>query len=76
MDSFQSELGLKFAQQLEANHVILDKQVLVSTVGSAPNGTPLKATHQNIDGLNFQDGLGTDFVRDPFARRPCVVRIA
>ena len=64
MDSFQSELGLKFDQQLEANHVILDKQVLVSTVGSAPNGTPLKATHQNTDGLNFQDGLGTDFVRD------------
>ena len=58
MDSFQSELGLTFVQQLEANHVIIDKQVLVSTVGSAPNGTLLKATHANIDGLNFQDGLG------------------
>ena len=58
MDSFQSELGLNFVQQLEANHVINDKQVLVSTVGIAPNGTLLKATHQNTDGLNFQDGLG------------------
>ena len=28
MDTFQSELGVKFEHQLEANHVIKDKQVL------------------------------------------------
>ncbi|XP_044286098.1 Fanconi anemia group J protein isoform X2 [Varanus komodoensis] len=58
MDSFSSELGVKFSIQLEASHVIRDSQVWVGTVGAGPKGRPLCATFQHAETFDFQDELG------------------
>ncbi|KAM4886699.1 Fanconi anemia group J protein [Sylvia borin] len=58
MDSFSSELGVKFSIQLEANHVIRDSQVWVGTVGAGPNGRKLCATFQHTETFEFQDEVG------------------
>uniref|UniRef100_A0A0P4VV61 DNA 5'-3' helicase n=1 Tax=Scylla olivacea TaxID=85551 RepID=A0A0P4VV61_SCYOL len=56
--SFQSELGVSFKIQLEANHVIDQNQVFVGTVGHGPRGKPLQATFQHTESWEFQDELG------------------
>ncbi|KAM6242291.1 Fanconi anemia group J protein isoform 2-T4 [Porphyrio hochstetteri] len=58
MDSFSSELGVKFSIQLEANHVIRNSQVWVGTVGAGPNGRTLRATFQHTETFEFQDEVG------------------
>ncbi|KFP84246.1 Fanconi anemia group J protein, partial [Acanthisitta chloris] len=58
MDSFSSELGVKFSIQLEANHVIRKSQVWVGTVGVGPNGRKLCATFQHTETFEFQDEVG------------------
>ncbi|XP_050784724.1 Fanconi anemia group J protein isoform X2 [Gopherus flavomarginatus] len=58
MDSFSSELGVKFAIQLEANHVIHNSQVWVGTVGAGPKGRKLHATFQHTETFAFQDEVG------------------
>ena len=58
MLSFSSELGLSFPIQLEASHVISDRQVWVGAIGAGPNGHQLQATYQNTNALDFQDELG------------------
>ncbi|KAL8199112.1 UNVERIFIED_CONTAM: Fanconi anemia group J protein, partial [Gekko kuhli] len=58
MDSFSSELGVKFSIQLEANHVIRDSQVWVGTVGAGPRGRSLCATFQQAETFEFQDEVG------------------
>ncbi|XP_015281766.1 PREDICTED: Fanconi anemia group J protein [Gekko japonicus] len=58
MDSFSSELGVKFSIQLEANHVIRDSQVWVGTVGAGPKGRSLCATFQQAETFEFQDEVG------------------
>ncbi|XP_014736671.1 PREDICTED: Fanconi anemia group J protein isoform X1 [Sturnus vulgaris] len=58
MDSFSSELGVKFAIQLEANHVIRNSQVWVGTVGAGPSGRKLCATFQHSETFEFQDEVG------------------
>uniref|UniRef100_H0ZBR6 DNA 5'-3' helicase n=1 Tax=Taeniopygia guttata TaxID=59729 RepID=H0ZBR6_TAEGU len=58
MDSFSSELGVKFSIQLEANHVIQNSQVWVGTVGAGPNGRKLCATFQHTETFEFQDEVG------------------
>uniref|UniRef100_A0AAX7TDU6 DNA 5'-3' helicase n=1 Tax=Astatotilapia calliptera TaxID=8154 RepID=A0AAX7TDU6_ASTCA len=58
MDSFSSELGVKFSIQLEANHVINKSQVWVGTVGTGPQGRKLCATFQNAETYAFQDEVG------------------
>ncbi|XP_047735817.1 Fanconi anemia group J protein homolog [Hyalella azteca] len=58
MTSFQSELGVPFAIQLEVNHVIDRKQVWVGTVGQGPNNLPLQATYRFTEMPHFQDELG------------------
>ena len=58
MDTFQSELGVKFEHQLEANHVISDKQVWVGCLGSGPTGTSLLATYKCTEQFAFQDEIG------------------
>uniref|UniRef100_A0A663MCL5 DNA 5'-3' helicase n=1 Tax=Athene cunicularia TaxID=194338 RepID=A0A663MCL5_ATHCN len=58
MDSFSSELGVKFSIQLEANHVIRNSQVWVGTVGAGPNGRKLRATFQHTETFEFQDEVG------------------
>ncbi|XP_030041551.1 Fanconi anemia group J protein isoform X2 [Microcaecilia unicolor] len=58
MESFSSELGVKFSIQLEANHVINKSQVWVGTIGAGPNGRKLCATFQYTETFEFQDELG------------------
>ncbi|XP_063311363.1 Fanconi anemia group J protein [Pelobates fuscus] len=58
MDSFSSELGVKFSIQLEANHVIHKSQVWVGTVGAGPKGRKLYATFQHTETFDFQDEVG------------------
>ncbi|XP_069767555.1 Fanconi anemia group J protein isoform X2 [Narcine bancroftii] len=58
MESFSSELGLKFSIQLEANHVIDNSQVWVGTIGLGPNGRKLCATFQHTETFEFQDEIG------------------
>ncbi|KFP28871.1 Fanconi anemia group J protein, partial [Colius striatus] len=58
MDSFSSELGVKFSIQLEANHVIRKSQIWVGTVGVGPNGRKLCATFQHTETFEFQDEVG------------------
>ncbi|XP_041338826.1 Fanconi anemia group J protein [Pyrgilauda ruficollis] len=58
MDSFSSELGVKFSIQLEANHVIRNSQVWVGTVGAGPSGRQLCATFQHTETFDFQDEVG------------------
>uniref|UniRef100_A0A8C5UBL9 DNA 5'-3' helicase n=1 Tax=Malurus cyaneus samueli TaxID=2593467 RepID=A0A8C5UBL9_9PASS len=58
MDSFSSELGVKFSIQLEANHIIRNSQVWVGTVGAGPNGRKLRATFQHTETFEFQDEVG------------------
>ncbi|XP_062815319.1 Fanconi anemia group J protein isoform X1 [Anolis carolinensis] len=58
MDSFSSELGVKFSIQLEANHVIHNSQVWVGTIGAGPKGRTLRATFQHTETFEFQDEVG------------------
>ncbi|KGL91372.1 Fanconi anemia group J protein [Charadrius vociferus] len=58
MDSFSSELGVKFSIQLEANHIIRNSQVWVGTIGAGPNGRKLCATFQHTETFEFQDEVG------------------
>ncbi|XP_032563587.1 Fanconi anemia group J protein isoform X2 [Chiroxiphia lanceolata] len=58
MDSFSSELGVRFSIQLEANHVIRNSQVWVGTVGTGPSGRKLCATFQHTETFEFQDEVG------------------
>ncbi|XP_051891898.1 Fanconi anemia group J protein [Pristis pectinata] len=58
MESFSSELGVKFSIQLEANHVIDNSQVWVGTIGMGPNGRKLCATFQHTETFEFQDEIG------------------
>uniref|UniRef100_A0A4W3JCH2 DNA 5'-3' helicase n=1 Tax=Callorhinchus milii TaxID=7868 RepID=A0A4W3JCH2_CALMI len=58
MESFSSELGVKFSIQLEANHVIDKSQVWVGTIGLGPKGRKLCATFQHTETFEFQDEIG------------------
>jgi fanconi anemia group J protein len=58
LDTFQSELGVKFEHQLEANHVIADEQVFVTSLGYGPNNKNLLATYKNVESFEFQDEIG------------------
>ncbi|XP_074870114.1 Fanconi anemia group J protein [Carettochelys insculpta] len=58
MDSFSSELGVKFAIQLEANHVVHNSQVWVGTIAAGPKGRKLCATFQHTETFEFQDEVG------------------
>ncbi|XP_042298181.1 Fanconi anemia group J protein [Sceloporus undulatus] len=58
MDSFSSELGVKFSIQLEASHVIQNSQVWVGTIGAGPKGKSLCATFQHTETFDFQDEVG------------------
>ena len=58
METFQSELGTKFEHQLEANHVIADKQVWVGSLGYGPTDVNLLMNYKTCETFAFQDELG------------------
>ena len=55
ISSFESELGVKFSQKLQANHVISEDQVMVRVIPKGPKGLPLHAISRNCKGsTDFQ----------------------
>jgi fanconi anemia group J protein len=58
MVSFASELGIPFALQLEAKHVIDKKQVLAMAIAHSPSSQLIKATFQQSSTFRFQDAVG------------------
>ena len=58
LQSFQSELGTKFLDIVEAPHIIQSGQVWSGVVSQAPNGLPLIGTFKNSEGFAYQDAIG------------------
>ncbi|KAJ8679104.1 hypothetical protein QAD02_014891, partial [Eretmocerus hayati] len=58
VSTFESELGIRFAQKLSANHVVSKDQVYIRGIGKGPKGTPLRATYEFVHTLPFKDDLG------------------
>ncbi|KAG7597750.1 Helicase superfamily 1/2 ATP-binding domain DinG/Rad3-type, partial [Arabidopsis suecica] len=59
MNSFSSELGMKFGTCLEAPHVIdPNMQVWAGAISSGPGNYPLNASYKTADAYAFQDALG------------------
>ncbi|KAL3858387.1 hypothetical protein ACJMK2_012978 [Sinanodonta woodiana] len=58
ISSFQSELGVSFPVQLEANHVIESDRVWVGAIGQGPTGRSLQAVYKTMESFDFQDELG------------------
>ncbi|XP_015183805.1 PREDICTED: Fanconi anemia group J protein homolog [Polistes dominula] len=57
-ESFESELGTKFADIHFTDHVISKDRVFVKCVPKGPSGTLLKANFTNVNTWQFQDELG------------------
>jgi Fanconi anemia group J protein len=58
LETFQSELGISFENQLEANHVIAHNQVWVGSIGVGPTNVNLTGNAKNLETLVFQDEIG------------------
>ncbi|EOA37435.1 hypothetical protein CARUB_v10011496mg [Capsella rubella] len=59
MNSFSSELGLKFGTCLESPHVIdPNLQVWAGAISKGPGNFPLNASYKTADAHSFQDTLG------------------
>lgn len=58
LDSLEAELNVQFPLRLEANHVISNTRLLVTTLSHGPNGTRLCATYQHQNTYTFQDEIG------------------
>ncbi|XP_009362870.2 Fanconi anemia group J protein homolog isoform X1 [Pyrus x bretschneideri] len=59
MNSFSSELGLRFGTTLEAPHVIdVESQVWPAVISTGPGNLPLNASYKTADEYAFQDALG------------------
>ncbi|XP_004301629.1 PREDICTED: Fanconi anemia group J protein homolog [Fragaria vesca subsp. vesca] len=59
MNSFSSELGLKFGSTLEAPHVIdVESQVWPAIISTGPHNVPLNSSYKTADEYAFQDALG------------------
>ncbi|KAK3588854.1 hypothetical protein CHS0354_035997 [Potamilus streckersoni] len=58
INSFQSELGVPFPVQLEANHIIDSDRVWVGAIGQGPTGRSMQAVYKTMESFDFQDELG------------------
>ncbi|XP_031739564.1 Fanconi anemia group J protein-like isoform X1 [Cucumis sativus] len=59
LNSFSSELGVRFGTSLEAPHVIdVESQVWPAIISIGPGNYPLNASYKTADGYAFQDALG------------------
>ncbi|XP_012219996.1 Fanconi anemia group J protein homolog [Linepithema humile] len=56
--SFEGELGTRFPQKLDADHIISKDQVYVRCIPKGPTKKILKATYENVNTFTFQDELG------------------
>jgi Fanconi anemia group J protein len=57
METFSSELGVRFDHTLEAMHVIEKGQVWVGSIGIGPSGCELKGTFKELETFAFQDDI-------------------
>jgi hypothetical protein len=74
LETFQSELGISFENQLEANHVIANKQVWVGSIGAGPTNVNLTGTAKNLETLVFQDEIGRIVIDVCKVRQPNVTQ--
>jgi len=59
MDSFSSELEVKFDYKFEGSHVInLRKQLLIGSLSKGPGSVKMNATFKESNSEKFQDSLG------------------
>ncbi|KAJ2430434.1 hypothetical protein GGF41_001000 [Coemansia sp. RSA 2531] len=58
LDSYASELQVKFSTTLEANHVIDSQRFRALTVECGTSGELLEGKYKNVDLLSFQDDVG------------------
>ncbi|KAJ2866520.1 hypothetical protein GGH94_001488 [Coemansia aciculifera] len=58
LDSYASELQVKFSSTLEANHVIDSQRFRALAVECGTSGELLEGKYKNVDLLSFQDDLG------------------
>jgi regulator of telomere elongation helicase 1 len=63
MDSFSSELGVKFPVRLENRHVIGPDQVLGSILCSGPDGVRLSSSYQSRETDDYKLSLGRTIVQ-------------
>ncbi|KAL5713949.1 DNA helicase [Ranunculus cassubicifolius] len=60
MNSFSSELGVKFETCMEAPHVIdVESQVWAAVIPAGRGNCPLNASYKTADRYEFQDALGS-----------------
>ncbi|KAJ2799028.1 hypothetical protein H4S07_005548, partial [Coemansia furcata] len=69
LDSYASELHVKFSSTLEANHVIDPQRFRALTVECGTSGELLEGKYKNVDLLTFQDDVG-NAIADIVARSP------
>ena len=61
MESFASELGVRFHHVLEANHVIdVHRQVWVGALRCGAKDRTLRTTYKTIDAFEYQGTASTD----------------
>jgi len=58
MDTFASELDVRFPVTLEADHVIDRKQIFAGTLSHGPSGRNIRAVYRNTETYEFQDEIG------------------
>ena len=63
MESFQSELGVKFEYKLENSHVIDPKQVFLSILSKGKDNIPFNFSYQNRDNQMMWRDLGNSVIR-------------
>lgn len=59
MESFESELGMAFKNQLQANHVIPREGVWIGGIAFGPNKVNLTANFKTAETFEFQDEIGS-----------------
>lgn len=58
LDSFSSELGVKFESQLTARHVVDSSNINALVIGKSENDFLFQGTYKNLQGFKYQDELG------------------
>ncbi|XP_077991647.1 regulator of telomere elongation helicase 1-like [Glandiceps talaboti] len=62
LESFTSEMQIKFPIKLENPHVIERHQMLVSIVTKGPDGTALNSSYENRSSVDYMQSLGNAIV--------------
>jgi Fanconi anemia group J protein len=63
LESYKMELGISFANQLEANHVITSEQLWAACIPFSVSGEKLLSNFDNLSQVKYQDDLGMTLLR-------------